>query len=37
MKIKALTADNETDKTAVDTINGVYEGGLDNLKREGGS
>ena len=37
MKIKALSADNENDKTAVDTINRVYEGGLDNLKKEGGS
>jgi mxaD protein len=26
-------ADNENDKTAVDTINGVYQGGLDNLKK----
>jgi len=32
-------ADNENDKTAVDTITGVYKGGLDNLKKmlEGGS
>jgi mxaD protein len=31
-------ADNENDKTAVDTITGVYRGGLDNLKKmmEGG-
>lgn len=26
-------ADNENDKTAVDTISGVYQGGLDNLKK----
>jgi mxaD protein len=26
-------ADNENDKTAVDTISGVYKGGLDNLKK----
>src|ERR1700686_3283642 len=26
-------ADNENDKTAVDTIGGVYQGGLDNLKK----
>jgi mxaD protein len=26
-------ADNENDKTAVDAINGVYQGGLDNLKK----
>jgi mxaD protein len=26
-------ADGENDKTAVDTINGVYQGGLDNLKK----
>jgi mxaD protein len=26
-------ADNESDKTAVDTMGGVYQGGLDNLKR----
>lgn len=26
-------ADNENDKTAVDTITGVYKGGLDNLKK----
>ncbi len=26
-------ADNENDKAAVDTINGVYQGGLDNLKK----
>ena len=26
-------ADNENDKTALDTINGVYQGGLDNLKK----
>jgi mxaD protein len=26
-------ADNENDKTAVDTINGVYQSGLDNLKK----
>jgi mxaD protein len=26
-------ADNENDKTAVDTINSVYQGGLDNLKK----
>ncbi len=31
--IKALAADDENDKTAVDTITGVYEGGLDNLRR----
>jgi hypothetical protein len=39
MKIKALAADNENDEAAVDTINGVYKGGLDNLKKmmEGGS
>jgi hypothetical protein len=39
VKIKALAADNENDKTAVDTINGVYKGGLDNLTKmmEGGS
>jgi mxaD protein len=32
-------ADNENDKTAVDTITGVYKGGLDNLKKmlEGGA
>ena len=34
MKIKALAADNENDETAVDTINGVYRGGLDNLKKK---
>jgi mxaD protein len=27
-------ADNENDKTAVDTIGGVYQGGLDNLKKQ---
>ena len=39
MKIKALAADNENDKTAVDTITGVYKGGLDTLKKimEGGA
>jgi len=39
MKIKALAADNENDRTAVDTMNGSYKGGLDNLKKmmEGGS
>ena len=26
-------ADNENDKTAVDTITGVYQAGLDNLKK----
>jgi mxaD protein len=26
-------ADNENDKTAVDAIAGVYQGGLDNLKK----
>jgi len=26
-------ADNENDKTAVDTVGGVYQGGLDNLKK----
>ncbi len=26
-------ADNENDKTATDTISGVYQGGLDNLKK----
>ncbi len=26
-------ADNENDKTAVDTISGVYQAGLDNLKK----
>jgi len=26
-------ADNENDKTALDTISGVYQGGLDNLKK----
>jgi mxaD protein len=26
-------ADNENDKTAIDTVNGVYQGGLDNLKK----
>ena len=26
-------ADNENDKTAVDAISGVYQGGLDNLKK----
>jgi mxaD protein len=26
-------ADNENDKTAVDTMSGVYQGGLDNLKK----
>jgi mxaD protein len=29
----ANPADNENDKTAVDTISGVYQGGLDNLKK----
>ena len=40
MKIsKALAADDENGKTAVDTITGVCKGGLDNLKKkmEGGS
>lgn len=27
-------ADNENDKTATDTIGGVYQGGLDNLKKQ---
>jgi mxaD protein len=26
-------ADNENDKTAVDTVGGIYQGGLDNLKK----
>jgi mxaD protein len=29
----ANPADNENDKTAVDTVSGVYQGGLDNLKK----
>jgi hypothetical protein len=40
MKINALAADNENDKIAVDAMNGIYKGGLDNLKKkmmEGGS
>ena len=31
--VGANPADNENDKTAVDTISGVYQGGLDNLKK----
>jgi hypothetical protein len=31
--VGANPADNENDKAAVDTISGVYQGGLDNLKK----
>jgi len=31
--VGANPADNENDKTAVDTISGIYQGGLDNLKK----
>ncbi len=31
--VGANPGDNENDKTAVDTVSGVYQGGLDNLKK----
>ena len=31
--LKIRIQDNENDKTAVDAVSGVYQGGLDNLKK----